>query len=252
MNNYGYILHTDGCCRKNRVGGIGMYLEIYSDSDEYTEISRCKGYKKPTTNQRMELRAGIEGLKLIREERKKFGYGPITWFTDSKYISSNVYNFPNWRKYNKWETKSGEPVSNKSLWRELEAIRSKLQVLPTKIPEKENKIADKLSKEGAKSPIYDDLGFNPGRVGTSYGGNKDSANYYIENSKSLKIKVYLVGGEENNGKCKVRFQIIEGINILLEKYYVWAETKIAIHLHRFHMYLINTRLGNIIESKELN
>lgn len=251
MDRNKYILYTDGCCLKNRVGGIGVYLQLPIES-ENEDIRNCKGFNNPTTNNRMELRAGIEGLKLLREKRKEFGYKDMAWCTDSKYVSKNVYNFSSWRKNNVWERSNGEPVSNKDLWKELEAVRSSLRIYPTWIPEKENREADRLSKLGARTPLYKDFGYNPGRVGTSMGNNKEAPTFYKKTESKLCIKIYEGDGEKAKNKCKIRFQIISNDKVSVEKYYAYTSLGIYNKLHRTYKYIISINDG-FIESiiKEL-
>lgn len=103
------ILYTDGACSGNPgVGGWGAILR-------YGNIEKnVSGAEPSTTNNRMELKAVIEGLKNLKEPCI------VQIYSDSAYT---VNAFNNGWIY-EWE-KSGfiksdnKPVLNEDLWREL-------------------------------------------------------------------------------------------------------------------------------------
>ena len=86
-------------------GAILMYEEIYK------EIS---GYEENTTNNKMELKAVIEALKLVKYPCE------IEIYSDSAYVVNAFNNgwIYNWMK-NNWKTAGKDPVKNKELWQEL-------------------------------------------------------------------------------------------------------------------------------------
>ena len=102
-------IYTDGACSGNP--GPGGYGVILKYGDQEKEISQ--GFKR-TTNNRMELRAVIEGLKLLREKCD------ITIFTDSKYIVDAINNnwAQRWRE-NRWMRNKKEKALNPDLWESL-------------------------------------------------------------------------------------------------------------------------------------
>ena len=72
-------IYTDGACSGNPgPGGYGVLLRFNGQSKQLSQ-----GFKK-TTNNRMELRAVIEGLKALRESCR------VTVYSDSKYIVDAV------------------------------------------------------------------------------------------------------------------------------------------------------------------
>ena len=102
-------IFTDGACRGNPgPGGWGAIL-------------RYKGYEKSisggepeTTNNRMELRAVIEAIRLLKEPCE------ITLLSDSKYVCDAldkgwVYS---WQKKS-WKKSDGKPALNSEMWEEL-------------------------------------------------------------------------------------------------------------------------------------
>lgn len=99
-------IYTDGACSGNP--GPGGYGAILKYGPTVKEIS-C-GYKK-TTNNRMELRALIAALQLLKEECD------VHIFSDSKYIVDAVNNgwAKKWRS-NGWRRNKKEVALNPDLW----------------------------------------------------------------------------------------------------------------------------------------
>ena len=111
-------LYTDGACSGNPgVGGYGGILLYKGVEKEYS------GAEAETTNNRMEVRAVIEGLKLLK-------YPCIVdVYSDSAYTVNAYVNgwLEGWRK-NLWKKADGKPVLNVDLWEEVYALTSKHQV----------------------------------------------------------------------------------------------------------------------------
>jgi ribonuclease HI len=110
-------LFTDGACRGNPgPGGWGVLLR-YGDH----ERELCGG-EPATTNNRMELRAAIEGLKALREPCE------VTLTTDSTYVMKGLTEWlPGW-KARGWRTAGRKPVKNAELWQALDAEAARHQV----------------------------------------------------------------------------------------------------------------------------
>lgn len=103
-------LFTDGACRGNPgPGGWGVLLR-YGDHER-----ELYGGEAATTNNRMELRAAIEGLKALREPCE------VTLTTDSTYVMKGLTEWlPGW-KARGWRTAARKPVKNAELWQALDA-----------------------------------------------------------------------------------------------------------------------------------
>ena len=102
-------IFTDGACSGNPgPGGWGAILR-YKGTDK--EIS---GGEKQTTNNRMELTAVIEALKLLKEPCE------VTLWTDSKYVAGGLGKgwAAGWKK-NGWKKADKKPALNPDLWDEL-------------------------------------------------------------------------------------------------------------------------------------
>lgn len=104
-------IYTDGACRGNPgIGGWGASLQYNGAKKE------IYGGELETTNNRMELTAVIEALKLLKEPTE------LTINSDSKYVLSGINEWlPNWKKRN-WKTASRKPVKNVDLWQQLDAL----------------------------------------------------------------------------------------------------------------------------------
>ena len=112
MNNK-IKIYTDGACSGNPGKGGWGAVVIYSDRDEEKHLS---GADKLTTNNKMELTATIESLKLIKKPND------IELYTDSQYVKNGISLWIiNWKK-NGWKTANKKPVANKELWIELDEI----------------------------------------------------------------------------------------------------------------------------------
>ena len=108
---------TDGACSGNPGNG-GWGVVIIRD----TKIFKHNGSESDTTNNRMELKAAIEGIKLAADESK------LMLYTDSKYVMDGITSWiGNWKK-NNWLTSSKKPVKNQDLWEQLDTLNERYNV----------------------------------------------------------------------------------------------------------------------------
>ncbi len=111
-------IYTDGACTGNPgKGGYGAVL-IYNGNEK--RIS--KGFRK-TTNNRMELMAAIDALKLLKEDCI------VDLYSDSKYLTDAINQswLSSWQK-NGWKKSDKKPVLNRDLWEELLLLINKHKV----------------------------------------------------------------------------------------------------------------------------
>ena len=100
-------IFTDGSCSGNPGPG-GWAGIIVHDS-----ISILTGHETNTTNNRMELMATINVIRLIDPRIK------INLYTDSNYVKNGITVWiHNWIKKN-WKTSQKKEVANKDLWLKL-------------------------------------------------------------------------------------------------------------------------------------
>jgi len=112
-------IYTDGACSGNPGrGGWGAIL-IYKGKEK--ELS---GFEEQTTNNRMELKAVIEGLKALKEPCI------VRLYSDSAYVINAFQNgwFEEWKR-NGWTRGSKkEELKNADLWQELDGLIRKHKI----------------------------------------------------------------------------------------------------------------------------
>ena len=107
-------MYTDGACKGNPgIGGWGALLI-------------CKGREKTlyggerdTTNNRMELKAVIEGLSALKRPCV------VDVYTDSRYVQQGISKWLVGWKANGWKTAAKKPVKNADLWQRLDKVNQK-------------------------------------------------------------------------------------------------------------------------------
>jgi len=107
----GVSLYTDGGCRPNPGPGAWAAVLLRPGEDPL-ELS---GGEPATTNNRMELRAAIEGLRALPAAHR------VELFTDSEYLRKGITEWLERWQRNGWRTAGKKEVQNAELWRELAA-----------------------------------------------------------------------------------------------------------------------------------
>lgn len=103
------VIYTDGACSGNPgKGGWGAIL-MYGSIQK--EIS---GAELETTNNRMELTAPIEALKLLKRPCKVKVYSDSAYLVNA-FLQGWIYNW----QMNGWKTSDKKDVKNKELWEEI-------------------------------------------------------------------------------------------------------------------------------------
>ncbi len=117
------IIYTDGSCSGNPGPGGWAALLIYG---QYKK--ECVGAEAETTNNRMELRAALEGLQMLKEPCN------VNLHTDSAYLQKAFTQgwVDKWQK-NGWRTANKKPVENQDLWKKLIEENKRHEVTWTKV-----------------------------------------------------------------------------------------------------------------------
>ncbi|MCP4358795.1 MAG: ribonuclease HI [Chloroflexi bacterium] len=104
-------IYLRGSCKGNPgPGGWGIVLEEKNDTEQ------SSGSEAQTTNNRMEIRAAIEGLLLLPPN------STVQLFTTSDYVYQGITQWiHNWRKRG-WKKKDDQPVANVDLWQALDKL----------------------------------------------------------------------------------------------------------------------------------
>lgn len=100
-------IYSDGSSLGNPgAGGWGTVLKYQNTTKEIS------GGEDNTTNNQMELKGAIEGIKLLKEPCE------VILTSDSKYVVQGINEWlRNWIK-NNWRTAGKKPVKNLLLWQE--------------------------------------------------------------------------------------------------------------------------------------
>ena len=137
------LLYSDGSSLGNPgPGGWGTILK-YKDT-----IKELSGGEKYTTNNQMELKGAIEGLRALKEPCD------VEIISDSKYVvqAINVW-LVNWIK-NNWKTAGKKPVKNQQLWKEYVKISQSHNIKATWVKghagHTENERCDQLARDEAE------------------------------------------------------------------------------------------------------
>jgi len=107
---------TDGACLGNP--GPGGWAAILRYNEHKKELW---GSEQQTTNNRMELRAAIEGLRALKENCA------VEVVTDSEYLKNGITTWIHGWKRKGWMTASKKPVINQDLWKALDEENSRHQ-----------------------------------------------------------------------------------------------------------------------------
>lgn len=157
---------VDGSAKEGpRRGGVGLLI-VWADDDGHEarhEDSLPYAYEG-TTNNRMEIQAVIDALKLVTGRYSPVDphvFGKIVVHTDSEYVyngfQSALYTWPG----RQWTTAEGAPVLNAERWKILRTLvnrlrRERLRIEVRWVPGKSDeytKKADRLAKASADSAL---------------------------------------------------------------------------------------------------
>jgi len=136
-------LITDGACLGNP--GPGGWAAILRYNEHRKELW---GSEPQTTNNRMELRAAIEGLRTLKEGCA------VEIVTDSEYLKNGITTWIHGWKRKGWMTAAKKPVVNQDLWKALDAevARHQTDWVWTKghANHNDNNRADELATQAAR------------------------------------------------------------------------------------------------------
>jgi len=104
-------IYTDGACAGNPGPGGWAAILRYKGSEK--EIS---GFESHSTNNKMEMKAVIEALRMLKEPCR------VIVHTDSRYLRDGITLWIHGWKRNDWKTSSRQPVKNRELWEALDEL----------------------------------------------------------------------------------------------------------------------------------
>lgn len=147
-------VYSDGACRGNP--GPGSWA-CFAKDDQGEILFEKTGVETNTTNNKMEMKGVIEGLREIIAQNKQDL--SIEYFTDSKYVVSGLQEWmPNWKRRG-WKKADKKTPENVELWKELDALSEKFHGLTLTwvkghAGHAENEKCDQMANEA-----LDDAGF---------------------------------------------------------------------------------------------
>lgn len=107
--------YTDGACLGNPGPG-GWATVVYFKDGSVFEMG---GAQSHSTNNRMELQAAIQALKVLAASGQT---EPVTLYTDSEYVKNGITKWVKGWKKKGWKTSQGKPVLNQDLWETLDEL----------------------------------------------------------------------------------------------------------------------------------
>lgn len=111
------VVHTDGGCQGNPGPGAWACVLVYG-----SQKLELAGGELATTNNRMELSAAIQALRALNQRCD------IEIHTDSEYLRQGITEWIHGWKRKGWLTSTKQPVKNRDLWQELDALASAQQI----------------------------------------------------------------------------------------------------------------------------
>jgi len=121
------LLFTDGACSGNPGPGGWAYILRHLGTGTEKEAS---GGEPVTTNNRMELRAVIEGLAALKRPCR------VELFTDSEYVRRGLAEWmAGWKRrgWQRLEKGKLKPVANVELWQQLDALIARHELKFTRV-----------------------------------------------------------------------------------------------------------------------
>lgn len=142
------LAYTDGACLGNPgPGGWGVVL-LDDPSAPLDGARTFRGGEPDTTNNRMEMQAAVEAMRLVEEG------GALEIHTDSQYLVNGMQKWlPGWVRKN-WRTADKKPVKNADLWMLLQRLAEARRVRWVWVRGHDgnpgNEMADRLAVEAAQ------------------------------------------------------------------------------------------------------
>ena len=143
----GWLAWTDGACSGNP--GRGGWAFVLENGEQRLQNH---GGSPSTTNNAMEMTAVAECLKALPEGTS------LQLHSDSKYVVSGITQWiNNWKRRN-WKKADGSPVLNLALWREIDRLASKRNVVWKWVKGHDgnpnNEWCDQMAKRSIREPSW--------------------------------------------------------------------------------------------------
>ncbi|GHU83669.1 ribonuclease H [Spirochaetia bacterium] len=120
-------IYTDGGCSGNPGPGGWAYIILGNNAGQAEVMTEKSEAEKNTTNNRMELKAVIAALEALG--KFNLSLEKVRIYTDSQYVQKGMSEWIYTWKRNEWRTSDRQPVKNRDLWQELDALAESLPVV---------------------------------------------------------------------------------------------------------------------------
>lgn len=148
-----FLLFSDGACRGNP--GPGAYGLLIQNAHGDI-LAKASGVEVPTTNNKMEMKGVIEGLKFLIQKFIDEGHSeshiPVIIYSDSKYVIEGLTSWmAGWKKRG-WKKADNKAPENLELWQELDMLTTnfkkiRYQWVKGHAGHPQNEFCDKLANE---------------------------------------------------------------------------------------------------------
>ncbi len=138
-------IYCDGACSGNP--GPGGWAAVLVSKDGVVRV--VKGSQDHTTNNRMELKAAIEGLRVVGELK-----AAISICTDSAYLKNGITVWIKKWLVNGWKSSAGSPVKNIDLWKELHDLSNNLLLSWQWVKAHSGDFYNEMADREARSQVY--------------------------------------------------------------------------------------------------
>lgn len=228
------VIFSDGASKGNP--GPGGWGALIVAGERVTELG---GREEHTTNNRMELRAAIEGLRASNMEPA----GQRTVYTDSSYVINGITKWVHGWKKNGWKTKEKKPVINQDLWQALDvtatACGSEIvwQYVGGHVGVAGNERVDEIASdfaEGKKVGLYQ---------GSASEYGVDVSNLGVDDSKQ---KAKSASSSRSKGKAYSYVSLVDG-KLLTHKTWAECEQRVRGRSARFKKALSKSDEADIIK-----
>jgi ribonuclease HI len=227
------LIFTDGSSRGNPgPGGFGAIVIAPKNQESGImnyEVREIGGREEHTTNNRMELRAAIEALRLLQSQifnfpteaatasvGEQFSIFNITVYSDSSYLINGITKWVFGWQRNGWLTGEKKPVENRDLWEKLFSLSRGLKISWQKvgghIGVAGNERCDQIATEFAD-------GFSPALY------NGTLSDYSLKNILDISsgaLAEYQKKDSHNKAKQKA-FSYVSRVDGKIQTHKTWAE-----------------------------
>jgi ribonuclease HI len=155
------IIYTDGSVASNNSGGVGIrIISIAIDGEEIIDNIYRAGFPNANSGQ-MEIIACTTALEEAARLQLNLSIKKVVIFTDSKYVFENYKTAMFEWSANKWLKKTGAPVQDAHLWKDLnkqikkytdEGIYVEIKWVKGHREDKHNRAVDSMAKKASQLP----------------------------------------------------------------------------------------------------